>query len=603
MKKSLTSTYTDQSSESETTATSLFRPFELGLETPKTPRTPRERYGGSGRRTASTDHKPLSKWQEDYFLNYFWQSYHCIYPILDETEFQAHHNSLWTVPWESRKPSPLVDIVLAICMQYTTALIPPDSSGTVVSAEERGKDASTAGRSYYRRCQSLLQDDLEGPNIMTLQCRVFSVIYLSNAGSINASYAMLALACRTGVIMGLHREPLNDLEEREKNKQRRLWWTVYILELKAVLELGRHMAINMSQVTVRLPTEEYQTEAIAFPGQNTSPQIQSSFVANLQWVKLILAWRSVYVTFYHKCADLLGPSHHKSLHENALALENCANFLCTKMAYLEIWLRGLPESLKARRRDFGEPFSTDGKALDFRPVLPFIQQRQQLFLELHYHTIVGNLLRPFICFSPYSEVTNPTTGANAMSCLEHAITVTDIIHQALIETDLLLGWLETFHWLCTAFLSLIGYTVAYPDGDGTLKARNSIRKAISTFDILSGSLSTASTYARIARDLSAKADILVNRLGAECTALSTPTEIVDPIIQGAEVTELYDFQEFGHFNVPFNDAVGPASSNFVLEELYQLDHAAAMDWVSVNGDENSDMWTLGTNLGLSSFLN
>jgi hypothetical protein len=597
LKQSLASIDSDYSLESDASFMSLFRPIEQIARTPRTPATPRGRYGGSYRRTASTDHKPLSRWQEDYFLDLFWHSYHCIYPILDEADFRAHHNSLWTVPWESRKTSPLVDIVLAICMQYATALLPLDLTSTTISAEEKGKDAATAGRSYYRRCQSLLQEELEGPSIVTLQCRIFSVIYLSNAGSKNAAYAMLAMACRTGVIMGLHREPLNDLDENEKNKQRRLWWTVYILELKAVLELGRHMGINMSQVTARLPTIEPESGTVSIPGRTASSGLTSSFTTNLQWSRLILAWRSVYVTFYHKCADLLGPSHHKSLYENALALESCAEFLSTKMEYLKIWLRELPESLKAKRRAAGEPLSTDGTPLDFPPTLPFVQQRQQIFLELHYHSVAVNLLRPFICFSSPSRLNYPVTEAHAISCLEHAMMVTDIIHQALIETDLLHGWLETFHWLVNAFLSLIGYVISHPAGERTAKARISVKKALSTFDILSSSLAMASTYAKIARDLSAKADLLSDNLITESMTLDSPTININTVTGGQERDRLREFLECDSQDISTMDTFEMVGSDYVLQDMFQFDLTAAIDWIPTSGNDGPDIWTLGPEYG------
>jgi hypothetical protein len=603
LKHTLASIHSEHLLELDPTCNSLFRPIELGPETPRTPKVLRGMFGGALRRTASTDHKTLSRWQEDYYLDLFWQSYHCIYPILDEVDFRAHHNNLWTVPWEPRKPSALVDIVLAICMQYATALLSPGLTNNAASVEVKGKDAATAGRSYYRRCQSLLQEELEGPSITTLQCRIFSVIYLSNAGSRNAAYAMLAMACRTGVIMGFHREPLNDLEESEKNKQRRLWWTVYILELKTVLELGRHMGINMSQVTTILPTEEPESGTVSIPGRTVPSGIRSSFAANLQWSRLILAWRSVYVTFYHKCADLLGPNHHKSLYENILALESCAEFLSMKMNYLETWLRELPESLKVKRRGSGKPFSTDGTSLDFGPTLPFVQQRQQVFLELHYHTIAVNLFRPFICFSPSSKLNAPTTEAHALSCLKHAMTITDIIHQALIETDLLLGWLEAFHWLANAFLSLIGYVASHPSGERTTEARISIQKAISTFDILSGNLAMASAHAKMARNLSAKVDILIDHLHAESLALTSPNLTIDQITNGGkESSGLLKSPHFGSQDISTTDAVGMAHSDVFSQDVFQFDLSATMDWISAYGSDGTDMWTLGTDFVHESFL-
>ncbi|KAF1987248.1 hypothetical protein K402DRAFT_354082 [Aulographum hederae CBS 113979] len=542
------------------------------------------------RRTSSTSQKPLSRWQEEYFLDLFWQSYHCMYPIVDETEFRALHNDVWVTPYEPRKSSALVDIILAVTMQYATAILPPDLTNSVISAEERGKHAASAGRSYYRRCQTLLSDDMEAPSIETVQCRFFSVIYLANANSLNAAYSMLALAVRAATILGLHREPLNNLDEDGKNFHRRLWWTVYALEISFAMELGRTLSINISQVTSKLPADAPQMGSISIPGDTTSLGIGSAFAANLQFIKLILATRSVYILLYRRSAELLGPSHTESLHTNPRALESCAEFVASKMQYLETWKRDLPTSLRMRRRGSGEWLSTDGSPLDVQPVGPAIQQRQRVFLELHYHTVVMNLFRPFIYFSQPTEHITPVTEANGVACVSHAITITNIIHQMLTETDLLRGWLECFQWHGNAFISLVGYVLAYPKGQKTAEARIAIRRAITTFDILSSSLSMAASAAEMARGLATKADIVVDRFNSGTMALDSSGTIVDVSSDSQQLSQ--DGNDEAHqaamgcLAAPDIGVETPAA----LTDL--LGPAGSMDWISDSGDQPLGMMGL-----------
>jgi hypothetical protein len=59
----------------------------------------------------------LSKSQEETLIGLFWQSHHCIVSILDDESFLDYHSSLW-VSDTRREPSPLVDIVLAVALQY-----------------------------------------------------------------------------------------------------------------------------------------------------------------------------------------------------------------------------------------------------------------------------------------------------------------------------------------------------------------------------------------------------------------------------------------------------------------------------------------------------
>lgn len=60
----------------------------------------------------------LSLTEEEYFLSLFWQSYHSSTPVLNEHDFKNHYKSLWVTPDKPRRQSALVDIVIAMSMQY-----------------------------------------------------------------------------------------------------------------------------------------------------------------------------------------------------------------------------------------------------------------------------------------------------------------------------------------------------------------------------------------------------------------------------------------------------------------------------------------------------
>lgn len=116
----------------------------------------------------------LSRAQEEGFLALFWQSYYCMIPILTEVDFREHYESVWTTqaPSAGRKASPLVDIILALYMQYGMTFVPPNHSQQMFMTEFDSQDSTIAGRALYRRCQTLLSTMLETPTIMTLQCQI-----------------------------------------------------------------------------------------------------------------------------------------------------------------------------------------------------------------------------------------------------------------------------------------------------------------------------------------------------------------------------------------------------------------------------------------------
>jgi hypothetical protein len=65
------------------------------------------------------------KRQEEGFLNLFWQTYHCLMPIVCEEDLKSEFESLWSgLPNGGfRRPSPLIDIVLALCIQFGRCFI------------------------------------------------------------------------------------------------------------------------------------------------------------------------------------------------------------------------------------------------------------------------------------------------------------------------------------------------------------------------------------------------------------------------------------------------------------------------------------------------
>ena len=470
----------------------------------------------------------LTGTQEDYFLGLFWQSYHCTYQILDEVEFREHYKSLWAIPGTSRKPSALVDIILAICMQYGVTFIPRGNASVQPKADVDSNDATIAGRGFYRRCQTLLACELESPSITTLQCQMFSLVYLCNASFQNMAHSTLALAIRTAQILGLHLEPPQDMPRTQRELRKRLWWTLYAVESKTCMKLGRPYSAQISQITCNLPADDHEL-ALQSGSNFTSFGDNVSWLSyTLQTTKLILAARAVYDTFYDKCADVLGSNNVKSLYDDAQSLETCADFLQSSISCLRVWLQDVPDALKTKRKHAGEhgsgqPFSTDRSALDVEVFAPLWLQRQRLLLELLYHNLSMNLYRPFITFSPASSSPTPLAERNAVLCNKHAMTVTQIMHQILTETDILNGWHEPFQWQWNAALSLIGFTLAYPTGPCTANAREAISSAIEVFEKLGNNFAVATSAANVTRDLTAKADLLLNRFG---------TATVDPSLSG-----------------------------------------------------------------------
>ncbi|KAK0708612.1 fungal-specific transcription factor domain-containing protein, partial [Lasiosphaeris hirsuta] len=472
----------------------------------------------------------LTALQEEYFLSFFWQSYHCSYQILDETKLRELYRSLWTSSsnMKTRKSSALVDIILALCIQYDTALpLRRSPSGKHPSSAADTKDSAVSGRWYYQRCQSLLMSELECPTLSTLQCHIFCVVYLCCAGFQNMAHGTLALAVRTAHILGLHLEPPEELPRPERELRKRLWWTLYTLESKTCLKLGRPWSAPMADTTCSLPADDYQLAI-----QSGSAVLAGGNVTwltyTLQLTKLVLAVRNSYLAFYHECARALhnasgggggggggSSSSPATIYDSPELLEGAAAFLQTHMAGLETFVATVPDALQTKREPGGGmPFSTAGTSdLAIETFAPLWLQRQRLFLELLYHNLSVILYRPLISFpptSPSQPSKTPTADQCATRCVSHAVTMTRMTHQALLsETDLLKGWHEGFQWQWNAAITMVGYNLAHPLAPAAAEARAAIGMAIEVFDVFGRHFAVGARAARVVRELTAKTDFLL----------------------------------------------------------------------------------------------
>ncbi|KAK4164019.1 transcriptional activator protein acu-15 [Cladorrhinum sp. PSN259] len=452
----------------------------------------------------------LTAIQEEYFLGFFWQSYHCSYQILDETIFRQHYQSLWIGNRKIRRPSPLVDIILALCIQLESNVDP-------------ARNADIAGRWHYQRCQTLLISELETPSISTLQSQIFSVVYLCCASFQNMAHGVTAMAIRTAQILGVHLEPPRDLPRSERELQKRLWWTLVNLESKTCIKLGRPWLTPICEARCSLPADDHELAI-----QSGSAALAEGNVTwlsyTLQSTKLILAARNMYVSFHREAARILadsgggdgsgGSGGATTLYDDHVVLERCARFLKSQSVFLYSWAREVPEGLCIRRQgDAERPFSTDVVPVTIKEALaPLWLQRQRLFLELVYHNLCVILYRPLISFSPGSPGEAPAAEECAAECVGHAIAMTRIIHQALMETDFLKGWHEGFQWQWNAAITTIGFILANPASPLTGPALNSIPLAVQSFEMFGKSFVAGTRAAKVVADLEAKIGFLFRGL-------------------------------------------------------------------------------------------
>ncbi|KAL4955331.1 putative Zn(II)2Cys6 transcription factor [Aspergillus filifer] len=446
----------------------------------------------------------LTPVQEDYFINYFWQTYHVsLFPILDETQFKKHYAGLWDAGNQSRRASALVDIVVAMCMQYHISTLPLASQGFLVD----GKDALVAGRWHYWRGQTLLTYELESPSISTLQCHLLCSVYLCGGSFHNMLDSAVGQAVRTAYILGLHIDPPPTMPEPDRELRRRVWWAVYLMDSRAGMKLGRPFRLSDSYAMPNLPSDSF--EAAATSGSSFVPTGENSTWLSFYRCQttLYITLKTTYTSFFNTKFNFRGD---QDIWDDPGYLQSGAEVLARHAAHLQEWCDSVPQPLALPRQDNGKPFSTGGPPLSLEQFVPPWLQRQRVLLELTYHHWCTNLYRPMVSFKSRPQ---PGTGSLidvlAMRSAEHAIALSKITHQVMQETNLLDGWHEAFYCQWNAAVTLVGILMVYPHCSLAVQIRDAITFAVGVFENFGAKFAVAGDAARIMRGLLVKADILV----------------------------------------------------------------------------------------------
>jgi Fungal specific transcription factor domain/Fungal Zn(2)-Cys(6) binuclear cluster domain len=527
----------------------------------------------------------LTPTQEEYFLDLYWNAYHTsLFPILDENEFKQHYRSLWTASGNSRNDSALVDIVVALGMQYGMSMLPTMRQQLVVD----DNDATIAGRWYYRRSQTLLAYELESPTLATLQCHLLCTIYLCSGSFQNMADSTCAMAVRAAHMLGLHLDPPQNMPQRDREMRKRVWWALCSLDSKIGMKLGRPFLLHQSNTTPSLPGDEVEVAMLS--GSSYAPLGDNAtwLSFNLQNTKLFLGARAAHTAFFGRDLPL---QNGQTVWDDFKVLEDQAQFLQPFVQRLEQWTDGVPSALTTKRKDGGRPFATDGTALEIEQFAPLWLQRQRIILELMYHNLSANIHRPFISFTPAPSST--LAEEMAFKCARHAIALTNITHHTLSSTTILSGWHEAFQWQWNSAMTLVGFVLAYPQSPLTPTARSAIALSVSVFDIFGNSFAVASSAANIVRNLITKIDFLAKRAWQNqylSDAKEAPNhEMVPPNIMELHTEPFMDngsamFPTAGDGSLDFNDLTMESMQD-VLHMAFDIDQWSDLSglWAGVGG--------------------
>jgi hypothetical protein len=487
----------------------------------------------------STAGRYLSPVQEEYFISLYWHSFHTsIYAVIDETEFKTHYQSLWISSTNSRKPSALVDIIIAMCMQYGILSIPPNQQSSILAED----DATLAGRWHFRRGQILLACEMDSPTIATLQCHLLCTIYLCGGSFHNMVDSACGSAVRTAYQLGLHLDPPGSIPEKERQMRRRLWWSTYLVDSKVGMKFGRPFLIDSAYSMPELPEDSLQ--AAMASGSIFAPIGENAtwLSFNLHLVKLYSTAREVHISMFD---SELGLEAGLAVWDDPQALQSLARTLSTSRERLDRWVRDVPDALKTKRKNGSFEFTTDGSSLEIEQFAPLWLQRQRVLLELAYHHLSVCLHRPIISFKS-APPPGSITESSLKRCAAHAVQLSKICHQVVSYTSILNGWHEVFQWQWSSAMVLVGFILVPPQGSSTSEERSALDLAVAVFDFFGTNFTTAASAATIMRNVCSKLDSLTSKAWACHEKFENP-----PTSKATQrITECLQTQEKWAENVP-----------------------------------------------------
>ncbi|KAF4448979.1 putative transcriptional regulatory protein C16G5.16 [Fusarium austroafricanum] len=543
---------------------------DIESEKPPLPCHDRMTTATSGLTESTLSGKNLSATQEAYFLDLFWDSWHCCYQLLDEQEFKSLYKSLWSdAIGSTRKPSALVDIVIALCMQFGVTSLPRQSNSV---AEIDIHDATIAGRWLYHRCQKLMAYNLESPTIETLQCQLWSAVYLANASYQNMAQNMLGVAARTAYTLGLHIPPGDDLSTKQREARKRAWCILFLLETRSCIRLGRPWVTQTQSIFPFLPE-----------GDKTS-----SGVAQLNYMKERTKLTEIVRSAFNEAL------HHKFFDIDHLA-DGQARVIANGMDNMRTWAASLPSTLKTERRGDGKPLSTDLSEIEIEPFAPIWLRRQRLMLELFYHELMlttgrscinQSLIRTDCRVAPSAEVLKV-----AEACAMHAAATTQLLYQAYKQYDILDGWYEPFNCQWNAAITLVGFLMSYHnDGPVASVARKALSQGVEVLERMGDFFGAAASAALVIKTL--HQTISIPRIQNPPAPKACHDDSIDPPMQ-ATVYDMNNFDEAETLGLTAHDFLGTFGTVSEIEQLglgTELKFLLAEDTMGFYDSTDMDLW-------------
>ncbi|KAI0796760.1 fungal-specific transcription factor domain-containing protein [Abortiporus biennis] len=315
-------------------------------------------------------------------------SVHWIWPVIHRPIFDISYIALHGGNHPSLDYIALLAIVLALSLQF---LLPSTQDASIFRTYTPGRYELQRRMVDIARSLLLSPSFTPLPSVERVQGCVLFAIYAQNEGNLLDSYSATGTAIRTGLTLGMNRDPQTwqILRPSDVEQRRRFWWMLFILDRVHCGGLRRPWTIHEAHADVKLPINLDQAQLTDSPNLTGYPDsYPTAYLFQLQHIQ----WSRLYAEIWDKCFSIQLPTYRA-----VLTLEK-------QILRLEF---AIPEPLNARVNRMEE----------CPPYLQF--QKQYLALSLLHIRIL--LLRPFLFLRAQPEDTISSHDTSMFA--QHARTV------------------------------------------------------------------------------------------------------------------------------------------------------------------------------------
>lgn len=142
-------------------------------------------------------------------------------------------------------------LYMALCMGCIFSHVWKDRTSPVGQEDEE----NFPGSNFYEHSQLLLPAVINDSSVETVQVFFLASMYVLASQEMEMAYTYLGIAMRAAVANGMHKNfsLKNDSNNKVAESRKRLFWSVYTIERRTAIALGRPETLPLSEIELDLP--------------------------------------------------------------------------------------------------------------------------------------------------------------------------------------------------------------------------------------------------------------------------------------------------------------------------------------------------------------